>query len=74
MSTNNQNFQNSVENIMKNLHLKSYDQWVNNFALNLPNIWNEKSASELKPDLNPELFSEINSSIVIGRGPSIKKK
>ena len=75
MSTNNQNldFQNSVEKIMKNLHSKSYDEWVKNFALNLPDIWNEKSASELKPDLNPEFFSGTNSSIVIGRGPSIKK-
>ena len=75
MSMNNQNsdLQNSVENIMKNLHYESYDEWVKNFALNLPNIWNEKSATKLKPDINPENFSGINSSIVIGRGPSLKK-
>lgn len=73
MSNNNSDFQNSVENIMKSLHYESYDEWVNNFALNLPDIWNEKSAAELKPHLNPEDSSKVQSSIVIGRGPSLKK-
>ena len=39
-------------------------------TLNLPNIWNEKSAKELTPSVNQR---EKNSAIVIGRGPSINK-
>jgi len=58
---------------MENLHSESYDEWVTNFALNLPNIWNENSASQLKPNLNPEISSESRPAIIIGRGPSIKK-
>lgn len=45
-----------------------YEDWVKNFALNLHNIWNEKSAKELS--ITTE---EKNSAIVIGRGPSVKK-
>ncbi len=67
------NLQNSIENIMKNLHNESYNEWVTNFALNLPDIWNEKSATRLKPNIDPDNQSEIHSSIVIGRGPSLKK-
>ena len=70
---NNLNLQNSIEKTMKNLHYESYDEWIQNFALNLPNIWNEKSAHELKPKTNPEHFQDLESSIVIGRGPSLKK-
>ena len=71
--TTDSNLQHSIENIMKNLHNESYDDWVTNFALNLSDIWNEKSAICLKPNINPENQSEIHSSIVIGRGPSLKK-
>ena len=53
-----------IENIMKKLHYDSYDYWVQNFALNLENIWKENSASLLKT-------SKSNSAIVIGRGPSL---
>ena len=75
MSKNNHNsdFQNAVEDIMKNIHSKSFDEWITNFALNLPNIWNEKSAAKLKPNINNENKSKIQSAIVIGRGPSLKK-
>lgn len=50
-----------------------YDVWVQNFALNLNNIWNESSAREL--DIASYDNKEIseNSAIVIGRGPSVKK-
>lgn len=75
MSEDNQNsqFKNSVEGIMKNLHYESYDEWVRNFAINLPNIWKENSASKLQPNIDPANTSTANSSIVIGRGPSINK-
>lgn len=62
--------QNSIENIMREKQNENFDEWVRNFALNLPNIWNEKSAKSLVP-LNNQ--SEENSAIIIGRGPSIKK-
>ena len=58
---------------MKNLHYKSYNEWVTNFALNLPHIWNEKSASKLKPNISSKDQSNTRSAIVIGRGPSLKK-
>lgn len=65
--------QNSIEDIMKKTHYENFGEWVTNFALNLPNIWNEKSAKSLQPLNNKNLKNEENSAIVIGRGPSIKK-
>lgn len=62
--------QKSIEDIMKKKQYENFNEWVTNFALNLPNIWNEKSAKELSP--SAEQKSE-NSAIVIGRGPSIDK-
>ena len=73
MSDNLEN-QNSIEDIMQKLHYDSYDEWVRNFALNLPDIWNDFSASELKPNTNSAKSKNIKSAIVIGRGPSLKKK
>lgn len=65
--------QSSIEKYMEQLHSKSYDDWVTNFALNLENIWNEPSASKLTPILiNNKIQNE--PAIVIGRGPSVKKK
>ena len=29
-----------LEESMKKIHYESYDQWINNFALNLDKIWN----------------------------------
>ena len=54
--------QNSIENIMQRLHYDSYDDWITNFALNLPNIWNEKSAANLKPEINPISFRGLKWS------------
>jgi len=65
--------QSEIENIMEKLHYESFDEWVKNFALNLNNIWNESSAAELEPNLEDKL-STHDSAIVIGRGPSLKKK
>ena len=61
----------SLEKIMERIHLISYDDWVKNFALNLTNIWNESSAAELTPTNSK---TKLKSAIVIGRGPSVKKK
>lgn len=55
-----------IEDVMKNLHYDSYDDWVKNFALNLSDIWNNPSAANLC-NLNS------NTALVIGRGPSLKK-
>lgn len=47
---------------------KYYDDWIRNFALNLQNICNGRTAKELIPNDNSNL-----PAIVIGRGPSITK-
>ena len=60
-----------IEGVMKTLHNESYSEWVKNFAINLPQIWNESSAHELIPK-NKNFHLENNSAIVIGRGPSLK--
>jgi len=62
-----------LEESMKKIHYESYDQWVNNFAVNLDNIWTESSAKELIPQTNDASISKNSSAIVIGRGPSIRK-
>lgn len=64
---------NDIEKIMRKIHYESFDEWVENFALNLNHIWNEKSARELDPTKNKSIQSPHKSAIVIGRGPSIKK-
>ncbi len=61
----------SIENIMKKKQYENFNEWVTNFSLNLPNIWNEKSAKILNPKLQNK--KENNSAIIIGRGPSINK-
>ncbi|BDQ31788.1 hypothetical protein NZNM25_19290 [Nitrosopumilus zosterae] len=62
--------QKSIEDIMKKKQYENFNEWVTNFASNLPDIWNEKSAKELNSLANQ---SEKHSAIVIGRGPSINK-
>jgi hypothetical protein len=73
-NTHNLDHQNSIENIMEHLHYDSYDDWITNFALNLHDIWNDSSAAQLKPNETNEESKSTNSAIVIGRGPSLKKK
>lgn len=62
--------QNHIEEVMRKKQYENFNEWVTNFALNLPNIWNEKSAKELSPTTDQR---EEQSAIVIGRGPSINK-
>lgn len=65
--------QNSIEEVMKKKQYENFNQWVTNFSLNLPNIWNDESANVLNPKINTSFEKENNSAIVIGRGPSINK-
>ena len=55
---------------MKETQYKSFDEWVQNFASNLPDIWNETSAKDLIKNTSEY---ENSSAIVIGRGPAINK-
>jgi len=57
-----------LEKVMKNTH-EDYEKWVNNFALNLENIWKENSAKKLMENKQTQ-----KSVIVIGGGPSLKKE
>ena len=60
------------ENFWKKIYSEMiYDEWLENFPLNLANIWNESSAAELTPTNSK---TKLKSAIVIGRGPSVKKK
>lgn len=68
-----QSTQNELEKAMRGLHYKSFDDWVQNFALNLDHIWNESSARELQPSTSLKPENDRHSAIVIGRGPSLKK-
>jgi hypothetical protein len=61
--------QESIEKIMKKTQYESFDEWVQNFSINLPNIWKESSAKELHDSTN----DKNSSAIVIGRGPAINK-
>ncbi len=66
--------QDEIEQIWEKVYYdKFYDNWVQNFAINLNNIWNESSARDLDPTTDPNYKKEEHSAIVIGRGPSIKK-
>lgn len=65
--------QDEIENAMKKLHYESFNDWVQNFALNLSDIWTESSARALDPTLNSNSENVNHSAIVIGKGPSLKK-
>ena len=66
------NSQKLIEESMAKLHYESFNDWIENFAINLPNIWNESSAKKLS--LNNDLEQKDHVAIVIGRGPSIDEK
>ena len=72
-SISSKSLQYSIEEIMKKTQYENFDEWVTNFALNLPYIWNEKSARDLDPSVDQNYKKENHSAIVIGRGPSINK-
>lgn len=64
-----------IERVFEENHYKkNYESWVKYFSLNLNDIWNESSARELDPAKDPRYKPEEHSAIVIGAGPSIKKK
>jgi len=65
--------QSTLEKVMEKLHYESFDEWVQNFAINLNQIWNESSARVLDPLQSSTTHNEEHSAIVIGSGPSIKK-
>ena len=65
--------QSSMEKVIEQQHYKDFDKWIENFSLNLIDIWNESSAHELNPDYNLSLNKNVKSAIVIGKGPSVKK-
>ena len=58
-----------LEQTANNFYEESFDDWVKNFAINLPKIWNDFSAR----DLTINESQKNTSAIVIGRGPSLKK-
>ena len=70
-SASSKELQSSIEEIMKKKQYENFEEWVSNFSINLPNIWNEESAKKLNPDEQKKYLKE--SAIVIGRGPSINK-
>ena len=72
-SISSKKLQESIEEIMKKSQYENFDEWVRNFSLNLPNIWNEPSARSLDPSKDQHYNKNNHSAIVIGRGPSIKK-
>ena len=36
---------NPLEQSMKKIQYEDFDNWIKNFALNLDNVWNEKSST-----------------------------
>ena len=65
----NQKSKKTLDDLLKNIHLDSFENWVKNFALNLSHIWTEPSANDLKKIVK----NTKKVAIVIGGGPSIKK-
>lgn len=57
---------------MQEIHYEAYEQWIQNFALNLNSIWSGHSANELSNVLRNNR-GKLSSAIIIGRGPSLKK-
>ena len=67
--------QSKIEQVFEKNHYKSnYKNWVKYFSLNINDIWNESSARDLDPSSNSNYDPAQHSAIVIGAGPSIKKK
>lgn len=63
-----------MEKIIEQQHYKNFDTWIENFSLNLNDIWSESSARELNPMYQQDFEKDTKrSAIVIGKGPSIRK-
>lgn len=58
-----------IENTLQKVHFETYyDMWIQNFSTNLNEIWKGNSARELMENKKSNVHS-----VVIGRGPSLKK-
>ena len=62
-NTNSKSQQSPIEEVMKNRQYEFFNDWVSNFALNLPNIWSGKSARDLDPSKNKNYEKGKNSAI-----------
>ncbi len=71
MNSKDKEINDTLEKTMKHILDQAFDEMIQNFSLNLNKIWKEPSAASIK---NNELQDKNKSAIVIGRGPSIKKK
>ncbi len=71
MNSKDKEINDTLEKTMKDILDQAFDEMIQNFSLNLNKIWKEPSAASIK---NNELQDKNKSAIVIGRGPSIKKK
>ena len=63
-----------MEKVIQKRHYEYFDIWIDNFTLNLEDISKEESAKVLSPTFETISNDKNNSAIVIGRGPSLKKK
>jgi hypothetical protein len=63
-----------MEKIIEKRHYEYFDEWIDNFTTNLNDISNEPSAKILTPTTKSYSKNKNNSVIVIGRGPSLKKR
>lgn len=67
--------QSEIEKIMEKMYYERlYENWVTNFAHNLNYIWNESSARDLDPTIDHAYVKDEHSAIIIGSGPSVRKK
>lgn len=73
IESNSKSSKEKIEQSMENLHYKSFNEWVTNFALNLNHIWNDSSARDLDTSQNSNFKKKNQTAIVIGRGPSLKQ-
>ena len=75
MNSRDKNINDAIEKTMKNILDQAFDEMIHNFSLNLTKIWKEPFASEIfENNIIDDEKSGHKSAIVIGRGPSIKKK
>jgi hypothetical protein len=67
----NESTKEKIERIFQKTTLdRYYDEWIQNFTINLEHIKNESSVRELIPNS----INLTSSALVIGRGPSIQKR